>query len=206
MPTIAIIDYGAGNLSSVCKALRKLGEDPIITSDPSTVKSAGIIVLPGVGSAGDAMAGLGKLGLIDAIKESIHRGIPFLGICLGLQVLLDFSEESSGQPCLAVVPGRVRKLGTSLKVPHIGWNQVRQKVQHPLFRGIPDLSNFYFVHSYYPEPEEQADVAGTTEYGLEFCSMIARENLVATQFHPEKSGRWGLEMMKNFLEMAKGTR
>ncbi len=199
---ITIIDYGAGNLSSVDKAFRKLGRETTITSDPSVVESAAIIVLPGVGAAGDAMKSLHGLGLIEPIKESITRGVPFFGICLGMQVLLTETEESGGQRCLGVVPGFVRLLSPELKVPHIGWNQVHQQVRHPLFEGIPDKANFYFVHSYYPDPGDQNAVAGTTEYGAVFCSAIAQDNILATQFHPEKSGNWGLRLLRNFLRFA----
>ncbi|MEW6033283.1 MAG: imidazole glycerol phosphate synthase subunit HisH [Chloroflexota bacterium] len=199
---IAVIDYGAGNLSSVVKALTKLGCAPVVTSERSAIERARTLVLPGVGAAGHAMAALEAIGLKSAIVEAIARGVPFLGICLGLQILLTTSEESGGQPCLDVVPGEVRRLPEGLKVPHMGWNQVHQRRQHQVFCGIPDNSDFYFVHSYYVSPHDQSTVAGDTEYGVTFCSLLVKNNLVATQFHPEKSGKQGLMLLANFLEFA----
>ncbi|MDO8472753.1 MAG: imidazole glycerol phosphate synthase subunit HisH [Dehalococcoidia bacterium] len=200
---VCIIDYGAGNLSSVVKAMRRLGAAPLVSSDPSKVKSARVLVLPGVGAAGDAMGRLRDLGLDRVIVDSLGRGVPFLGICLGMQVLLASSEENGGQNCLGVVSGTVKRLPAGLKVPHMGWNQVRQQVSHPLFEGIQDSSDFYFVHSFYPDPQDRGVLAGETEYGVAFCSMLVMDNIVATQFHPEKSGSQGLRLLENFLKFAK---
>ncbi len=197
---IAIIDYGAGNLRSVAKAFARLGYKAVVTGDPDLVLNADIVILPGVGAAGDTMYSLKKLGLVAPIKRVISENRPFLGICLGLQVLLSFTEESGGYDCLDIIPGKVRLFPPGLKVPQMGWNQVRQQMPHPLFDGIADDSYFYFVHSYYVDPDDRSVVAGRTDYGIEFCSVIIRDNLVATQFHPEKSGRIGLCLLANFMK------
>lgn len=199
---ICIVDYGAGNLSSVAKAVRWLGYSPSITSAPREVAKASAVIFPGVGAAGNAMAALESKGLDEAMVRSIGRGVPFLGICLGLQLLLEASEESEGQPCLGIVPGKAARLSSGLKVPHMGWNQVHQNREHPIFKGIPDDSFFYFVHSYCASIPDAGAVVGETEYGVRFCSVLARDNVVATQFHPEKSGRHGLAMLANFLSLA----
>jgi glutamine amidotransferase len=199
---IAIIDYGAGNLSSVAKAVTWLGYHPVVTSDSTVVRQCQTLILPGVGAVGDAMAQLKSLRMTDPILEAVKGGVPFLGICLGLQVLLTESEESGGQKCLGVVPGTVKHLPLRQKVPHMGWNRVRQQLDHPLFRDIPDRAYFYFVHSYYVLPRDNGVIAGETEYGTSFCSMIIRDNVVATQFHPEKSGEQGLKLLGNFLKFA----
>ncbi len=201
---ICIIDYGAGNLRSVAKAVARLGYRAMVTARPSEVLSASVVILPGVGAAGDTMRSLEALGMVDPIRWVIGEGRPFLGICLGLQVLLTSSEEGGGQECLDVLPGRVRKLPQGIKVPHMGWNQVRQMSPHPLFEGIPDGANFYFVHSYYADPDDRSIVAGETDYGIAFPSVIIKGNMVATQFHPEKSGDWGLRMYDNFLKFVGG--
>ncbi len=200
---IAIIDYGAGNLRSVAKAIARLGYASKVTADPRDVLTAEAVILPGVGAAGDTMDSLRSLGMVDAICQVIAEGRPFFGVCLGLQVLFTTSEEGGGQRCLDLVPGSVRKLPSGLKVPHMGWNQVRQKLAHPLFDGIPNGANFYFVHSYYVDPEDSSVVAGETDYAVSFCSIIVRGNLVATQFHPEKSGDLGLRIYDNFLKWSK---
>ena len=196
---IAIIDYGAGNLRSVAKAIARLGYEARVTSDPADVLSADVVFLPGVGAAGDTMDSLVSLGMVGPLRSVIEADRPFFGICLGLQVLLTFSEEGGGQGCLDVIPGRVRGLPPRVRVPHIGWNQVVQRVSHPLFAGIPDGANFYFLHSYYADVEDGALVAAETEYGIRFTSVVVRGNLVATQFHPEKSGAVGLRLFDNFL-------
>ncbi|MBI4318772.1 MAG: imidazole glycerol phosphate synthase subunit HisH [Chloroflexi bacterium] len=195
---IAIIDYGAGNLRSVAKAIERLGYAAVVTQRAEEVLAADAVMLPGVGAAGDTMDSLTRLGLVEPIRAVVARGTPFFGVCLGLQVLLAGSEEGGWQECLDLVPGVVRRLPPTSKVPHMGWNQVRQQVSHPIFDGISDEENFYFVHSYYVDPADASLVAGQTEYGLTFCSVLIRDNLVATQFHPEKSGNPGLRMYDNF--------
>lgn len=199
---IAIIDYGAGNLRSVVKALTKLGYQSRVTGSPADLKRAKAVVLPGVGAAPDAMARLRNAGLIAPLLQWVADGRPFLGICLGFQLLFAYSEEGVDCPCLGLLPGTVKRLPSSLKVPHIGWNQVEQRISHPLFEGIPNRANFYFVHSYYPEVADASLVAGQTEYGLTFPSMVIRGKLVATQSHPEKSGELGLRLYGNFLKFA----
>lgn len=199
---IAVVDYGAGNLRSVTNALARLGCGMNITSRPDDVISAQAVILPGVGAAGDTMKSLEELGLVEPVRQFIAAGRPFLGICIGLQILFTGTEEGGWYDCLGVLPGRVRRLPEGLKIPHMGWNQVKQKVAHPVFDGIPDEANFYFVHSYYAEPGDSSLVAGETEYGVSFCSVVARGNLVATQFHPEKSGEYGLKMYDNFIRFA----
>ncbi|MFC1918133.1 imidazole glycerol phosphate synthase subunit HisH [Chloroflexota bacterium] len=199
---IAVIDYSAGNLRSVVNAINKLGYAPRITSEPEVVLAADVVILPGVGAAADTMANLKRLGLVAPLKRIIKEGKPFLGICMGLQLLFTGTEEGGWHEGLGVFPGRVKKLPTGLKIPHMGWNQMWQRKHHPVLDGIPDGANFYFVHSYYVAAEDGEIVAGETEYGVNFCSMVARGNLVATQFHPEKSGEVGLKLYDNFLRQA----
>jgi glutamine amidotransferase len=199
---VAIIDYGAGNLQSVANAIIKLGYKPRVTSNSNEVLDARVVILPGVGAAADAMDSLNRLGLTDTIRRLVTEGHPFFGVCLGLQILLDRTEEGGGYDCLGVIPGQVKKLPSGMKVPHMGWNQVRQRMSHPVFSGIPDEANFYFVHSYYVQPEDRSLIAGETEYGATMCSVIAKGMMVATQFHPEKSGEFGLKMYDNFIKMA----
>jgi glutamine amidotransferase len=199
---IAVIDYGAGNLRSVSNALVKLGYRPKVTREPEDVCNAAAVIFPGVGAAADAMQSLKESGLDEAIREVIREGQPLFAVCVGMQVLMSSTDEGGWNECLGVIPGTVKKLPAGLKVPQIGWNQVKQLVRHPIFDDIPDESNFYFVHSYYAEPEDMTVVAGTTEYGVTLCSVIIKDNLVATQFHPEKSGAIGLKMYDNFLKMA----
>lgn len=198
---IAIVDYGASNLRSVTKALAKLGYQAEITSKPSEVLSAQAVILPGVGAAGDTMQNLKALGLADAIAQLLKERRPFFGICVGLQVLFDATEEG-GHECLGILSGQVRRLPPGQKIPHMGWNQVKQKFPHPIFTGIPNEANFYFVHSYYVDPEDKSLIIGETDYGLPICSVVAKGNLIGTQFHPEKSGEVGLKMYKNFLDLA----
>jgi glutamine amidotransferase len=199
---IVIADYGAGNLRSVVNAITRLGYQPKITSRPDEVLAAQMVILPGVGAAADTMTNLEKLGLASTVRQFITRGYPFLGVCMGLQILFTGTEEGGWNECLGIFPGRVRRLPAGLKIPHMGWNQVRQKVSHPVIEGIPDEANFYFVHSYYAEPDDKSLTAGETEYGIPFCSIIASGNLVATQFHPEKSGEVGLKFYDNFIRLA----
>jgi glutamine amidotransferase len=199
---IAIIDYGAGNLRSVANAVAVLGYQPQVTDRPADVLSADAAIFPGVGAAPDAMDRLRESGLDEAIRQIIRQGRPLFAICLGMQVLLSVSEEDGLSECLGVMPGTVKRLPQWLKVPHMGWNQVKQAIEHPIFSGIPDQAHFYFIHSYYADPDDTDVLAGTTEYGVVMCSVIVRDNVIATQFHPEKSGELGLRMYGNFLKMA----
>ena len=204
---IAIIDYGAGNTRSVEKALTHAGGHATITADPDAIASADGVVLPGVGAAADTMSNLESRGLIQPIHDYIAAGKPFLGVCMGLQALLDWSEEGGGVDCLGIVPGVVSQFpkDAGCKVPHMGWNTVHWlHEEHPITRGIPQDSYFYFVHSYYPSLDDQSYALGMTEYaGVSFPSVIAYENFAATQFHPEKSGKHGLRIYANFVEWVK---
>ncbi len=205
MNALAVIDYGAGNLRSVVRALTHVGANLLVTSDPAEVLAAPAVVLPGVGATLDTMQSLERLGLVAAIGAAITAGKPFLGICVGMQVLCEQSEEFGPHACLGVLGGSVRRLPGGQKVPQIGWNQlslVNHAGDHPLFAGIPNHSNFYFVHSYYCDLTDGRNVAGTTEYGTTFASALLRGNLAAVQFHPEKSGRWGLQLLTNFIAWA----
>ena len=199
---IAIVDYKAGNLTSVRLAFDAIAIEAVPTADPAVLARADRIVFPGVGAAASAMANLRATGLIDTLRARIAAGVPFLGICLGTQILLDRSEEDGGVDALGVLPGTVRKFTPSdpaCKIPHMGWNQVRAARPHPLLEGVPDGSDFYFVHSYYTDPADRGDVIGTTDYaGIVFASMIGRGNVAATQFHVEKSGKTGLHVLRNF--------
>ena len=199
---ITIVDYGAGNLRSVVNAINKLGYQPKITNSPDEILNAQVVILPGVGAAADTMKNLNALGLASSIRQFIAEGRPFLGVCLGLQILFTGSEEGGWHECLGIIPGRVRRIPAGLKVPHMGWNQVKQRLSHSVFNGVPDEANFYFVHSYYVEPDDSSLVVGETYYGVPICSVLARDNLVATQFHPEKSGEPGLRMYDNFIKLA----
>lgn len=199
---IAVIDYNAGNLTSVSLALEFIGVECEITRDASRILSAERIIFPGVGAAGEAMRTLNELGLIEPLKTVIAMGVPFLGICLGTQVIFEFSEEDGGTPCIGIIPGQVKRFQPSNpmhKIPHMGWNAVEFKRSHPLFEGIESGSEFYFVHSYYPSPSDESVVLAETDYAdIRFASVVGRENLFATQFHPERSGRIGLRLLKNF--------
>ncbi len=201
---LVIVDYGAGNLRSVARAVAHAGGQPLITSSGRDVERAEALIVPGVGAAADTMRNLRRHALVEPIREYIASGRPFLGVCMGQQALFDVSEEGGEHPCLGVLPGRVVRLPQGLKVPHMGWNQVRVVRPHAIFEAIPDGSNFYFVHSYYPQPDDPEIVIGETEYGVTFPSVVARDNVVATQFHPEKSSTMGLRMYENFLRMAAG--
>lgn len=199
---IAIIDYGAGNLGSVVNTLKKFGYNPTVTGDASDVLRADAVFFPGDGAAGATMKSLEDTGMAEAIKNLVIKRRPLFAICIGLQVLLSATEEGGECRCMDIIPGKVRKLPAGLKIPHMGWNQVKQEVRHPFFTDIPDNANFYFVHSYYADPSDRSVIAGSTDYGLSFCSIIIRDNLFATQFHPEKSGEPGLQMYSNFLKFA----
>lgn len=201
---IAIIDYNAGNLTSVKLAFEALNCEAEVTQNPSTILSADHVIFPGVGAAGAAMRHLSELNLIEPIKEVTAKGTPFLGICLGTQILFDFSDEDFGVPTLGIIPGRVPRFQPEDrwdKVPQIGWNQVVYRRPHPVMEGIEEQSEFYFVHSYYPAPENDEITIGTTRYaGVSFASMVGSGNVVATQFHPEKSGKIGLKLLENFIK------
>jgi glutamine amidotransferase len=196
-----IIDYKAGNLASVLRSLHALGVEGEVTQDPAVVARASRIIFPGVGAAGRAMTTLRELRLDQALLSAFHRGIPILGICLGAQIVLDYSEENETL-CLGLLPGRTRALPrlAGLKIPHMGWNKVRFLRDHSVFKSLPAEAEYYFVHSYYPSPDQDSMLLGLTEHGVEFSSAVGWRNLVATQFHPEKSGRFGLRLLKNFLE------
>jgi glutamine amidotransferase len=195
---IAIVNYQAGNIRSVAKAIEKAGVTPVITDDPEVVKKADGLVFPGQGAIDPAMRALKDKKLADPIKDFIQSGKPFLGICLGLQLLLDSSEEGIERG-MSLIKGTVRRFPPRLKIPHIGWNNVKLVRQIPLFHNIPKDSRFYFVHSYYADPLDSFFVGGLTNYGLDFCSVVAYDNVVATQFHPEKSGAIGLRIYQNFV-------
>lgn len=198
---IAILDYGAGNLRSVAKALEHVGADAVLTDDPAVFADADGLVVPGQGSAVDAMRNLERLGLVEPLKRYVASGRPFLGVCLGEQIIFESSEEGPGVTCLGLVPGTVRRLPGGQKVPQIGWNTVRYRREHPLLEGVPDESYFYFVHSYYVDPTNPADVVGETEYGVTFASIVSHDNVFATQFHPEKSAGIGLRIYRNFARL-----
>lgn len=209
MSTIAIIDYGMGNLRSVAKALEQVApqNQVLVTQQQGDILRADRVVFPGQGSIRDCMRELAHWNLTDVVREAALNK-PFLGLCLGPQALLQFSEENGGVECLKVLPGRVvwfgelrdPQTGERLKVPHMGWNQVHQSREHPLWAGIPQDSRFYFVHSYYLQPVEPSLVAGQTDYGFKFASVIARDNIFAVQFHPEKSAQAGLRLLANFAD------
>ncbi len=203
---LAIIDYGMGNLHSVSKAFAKLNAengskyDIIVTSDPAVIGSAAKIVLPGVGAFGDCVANLKSYGLIDIIKEVAGRGTPFMGICLGLQLLFDGSEEDPGVPGLGIIPGMVRKIvAPGLKIPHMGWNNLEFKAASSLFAGLPPAPYVYFVHSYHAVPDNQDVVTAITDYGGAVTAAVGSGNVQAVQFHPEKSSAAGLAILANFL-------
>jgi glutamine amidotransferase len=204
MRRVVIVDYGAGNLRSVARAVASHGAEPVITSEAHVIDEAEALILPGVGAACDTMRNLSDGGLVSPIRAFIDSGRPFLGVCMGQQALLSVSEEGGEHVCLDVIPGRVRRLPSGQKVPHMGWNQVYQRAGHPIFDGIEDGAYFYFVHSYYPDPESRDVVIGETDYGVSFASVLAKDNVVATQFHPEKSGADGLRFYGNFLRIAFG--
>ena len=200
---IAIMDYGAGNILSVQKALDYIGCENTVTSDPAVIAAADGAILPGVGSFGDAMNHMNERGLADAAKQFAASGKPFLGICLGLQVLFESSEESEGVQGLSLLSGAVKRFPSDrgLKIPHIGWNSITYHKDCPLFKGLPDNPYVYFVHSYYLAAKSADVVAATATYGIEFHAAAWRDNVFATQFHPEKSGSIGLQILRNFVAL-----
>ncbi len=201
---ISIIDYGVGNLRSVEKAFHFIGGDASVTSDRDTILNSDAVVLPGVGAFANAMESLDKAGMVDIVKEAVESGKPFLGICLGMQLLFEYSEEGGDRvPGLGIFKGSIRQIppDMNLKVPHMGWNSISIKGQFPIFKNLPMVPYVYFVHSYYLSAEDRDIVAATTSYGLQFDVAIGRGNVFATQFHPEKSGEVGLSILKNFKDL-----
>ena len=203
-PAIVIVDYGAGNLRSVLHAVVHAGLQAVVTDDPSTIRSAPGVILPGVGAAADTMANLVGRNLVGVVRDVVAAGTPFLGVCMGMQALFTLSEEGGRHECLDIFPGTVKRFAPGLSIPHMGWNRVHQVVAHPIWDGIPDGAHFYFVHSYYVEPVDPSVVIGATDYGVQFPSVVARANVVATQFHPEKSADPGLRLYANFGRIVAG--
>ncbi len=201
---VAVVDYDAGNTLSVTRALEKVGARVYLTSDPEEVLTADAVVLPGVGAFGDCVRKLKERGMDEACLETYRAGKPFLGVCIALQVFFEASEESPGVEGLGILPGKVVKFDVGgLKVPHMGWNELDVVREHPILGGLSG-EDFYFVHSYHPEPEEDSDLLGESDYGGRFCAAAGRQNLAAVQFHPEKSSRAGLKLYENFLSWARG--
>lgn len=208
MPQVAIIDYGMGNLHSVANALKTVApqQQVTVTSDPQQIASADRVVFPGVGAIRDCMAEIRRLGVDAMVRQAIHDK-PVLAICVGMQALMDRSEENGGVDCIGIEPGQVRYFGSDLrddagerlKVPHMGWSQVTHCRAHPLWQGIADSSRFYFVHSYYVQAADRNAVVGSCDYGVQLDAAIARDNLFTVQFHPEKSADVGLQLLKNFM-------
>ena len=207
MQTVAVIDYGMGNLHSVAKALEHVGAGRVlVTSDKAIIREADRIVFPGVGAIRDCMAEIRKLGFDTLVKE-ISGTRPFLGICVGMQALFDSSEENGGVDCIGLFSGQVKFFGKDLheknderlKVPHMGWNEVKQNISHPIWHNIPDEGRFYFVHSYYAKPTNELQIVGTGHYGVDYATAVAKDSCFAVQFHPEKSHINGLQLLKNFV-------
>ncbi len=210
MKTLAIIDYGMGNLHSVSKAVELVAPDTrvLVTADPAQIREADRVILPGVGAIRDCMAEILRLGVDDLVRE-VSADRPLLGICVGMQALMSRSEENGWVDCINLFPSEVRFFGNDLKegdarlkVPHMGWNEVYQTTDHPVWHNIPDGDRFYFVHSYYAEAEGNPDITGRTHYGVDLAAAVARDNIFAVQFHPEKSHRAGLQLLKNFVQWA----
>ncbi len=208
MRQIAIIDYGMGNLRSVQKGFARVGAGAVVTRDAAVIEAAPGVVLPGVGAYGACMTNLRAYGLVEVVRRVVERGTPFLGICLGLQLLFESSEEFGPVPGLGLLRGRVRRFtppaGDALRIPHMGWNQIRKRQTPAVLQGVEDGAFVYFVHSYYIEPADPSLIATTTDYGGEFVSAIGRDNLFACQFHPEKSQRVGLAILRNFGALVVG--
>jgi len=197
-----IVDYGVGNLRNVYMAFRRLGFEATVTGDPADLRRARAIVLPGVGAFGDSIASIRALGLEQPLIDAARGGLPFLGICVGLQLLFEVSEEMGEHRGLGILEGRVRRFPPGLPIPHMGWNQIQQTHAVPLWRGLPNQSYAYFVHSFYVDPRDVDIVAGTTDYGIDFCSAVARGNLYGIHFHPEKSQDVGRAILRNFCAEA----
>ena len=211
MSTVAVIDYGMGNLHSVAKALEKVGEgvEIRVTSNAESILSADRVVLPGVGAMRDCMGEIIRLGLDKVIHQFVESGKPLFGVCVGMQALLESSAENNGVTCLGILPGKVeyfgddlkdQKTNDKLKIPHMGWNQVHQEVEHPMWKGIAQDARFYFVHSYYAQPGNPDLIAASTNYGFAFTTAVSKDNVFAVQFHPEKSQHAGLALYANFLK------
>ena len=201
---IAVVDYGAGNVQSVANALEAIGANARLTTDPDEIRSAAGVIVPGVGAAQDTISNLESRGLVEPVLDVIRADTPYLGICMGMQALMSYSEENGGQRCLDVIHGGVRRIDTALPVPHMGWNQVRATeagAGHPILAGIPDGAEFYFVHSFVCAPDEASWTIATTDYDGGFACMLGRGNLIGTQFHPEKSGPFGLRLLENFIHI-----
>ncbi|MDE2890961.1 MAG: imidazole glycerol phosphate synthase subunit HisH [Chloroflexota bacterium] len=196
---VIILDYGAGNLRSVVRAVERVGARPEVASVPAALDAADVVILPGVGAAADTMRNLRERALVEPIREYIGADRPFLGVCMGLQALMTVSEEGGEHACLDVLQGRVVRLPAGRKIPHMGWNRVELRRPTPLFDGIPDGSHFYFVHSYYCDLAEPDEVVAVADYGTDVTAAVERGRLAATQFHPEKSGAYGLRIYRNFL-------
>jgi imidazole glycerol-phosphate synthase subunit HisH len=202
--TVVIVDYGAGNLRSVARAVAHAGYEPLVTAKPELIESAWALIVPGVGAAEDIMTNLNTGGFAEPIREYIASGRPFLGVCMGMQALFELSEEGGRHECLGVLSGKIVRFPEGLIVPHMGWNTVSGASTHPVFEGVPDDSYFYFVHSYHAELNDPTIVVGTTDYeGGRFPSVVGRDNMIATQFHPEKSGSNGLRLYENFIRLAR---
>ena len=209
MAEVVIVDYGAGNLRSVARAVAHAGVDAEVTANPGAIGGASALILPGVGAAADTMLHLREGGLDGPIRDYIASGRPFLGVCMGMQALFDVSEEEGEHPCLGILGGRIVRFPQGMTVPHMGWNTVHLRTSadggaHPVFEGIEQDAFFYFVHSYHPAPTDDAVVIGETDYlGVSFPAVVGRDNMIATQFHPEKSGAAGLRLYANFLRLAR---
>ena len=210
MNTVAVIDYGMGNLHSVSKALEHAPADArvVVTADASIIESADRVVLPGVGAMRDCMGEIVRLGLDKVVHKVVEQGTPLLGVCVGMQAMMTFSQENDGVECLKILPGHVayfgddlkdKQTGQRLKIPHMGWNQVQQTIEHPLWHNIKQDSRFYFVHSYFVEPNDVGVIAGSSHYGIPFTAAVAKGNVFAVQFHPEKSQEDGLQLYENFI-------
>ena len=211
MSRVAVIDYGMGNLHSVAKALEHVGQgiEVTVTADPAQILTAGHVVFPGVGAIRDCISEIRSLGLDSVIHQVAASGTPLLGVCVGMQALMDWSAENEGTDCLGILPGKVQFFGADLKdpvngerlkIPHMGWNQVHQVMPHPLWKDIGQDARFYFVHSYYVEPARPEVIAASSVYGFPFTAAVARDNVFAVQFHPEKSQHAGLKLYENFLQ------